>query len=93
MKLGILHLDLMIDGANSLKAKRMVLKSFKDRLSNSFNVSVAEVDNNDKWQRVSIAVAMVSNNGAHLDGALSKVIQFTDRFHGITLLDHETEMI
>ncbi|MFC1490800.1 DUF503 domain-containing protein [Candidatus Latescibacterota bacterium] len=74
MIVGILNIELYIPGSRSLKSKRSVVKSLKDRLNNSFNVSVAEIDYMDKWQRTTLGVATVSNERRHAESVMQKVI-------------------
>jgi len=76
MVVGVRQVDLTIPGADSLKAKRMVLKSLKDRIRREFNVSVAEVEDNDQWQSAGLAVAVVSNDRRFANQVLSKVVDF-----------------
>ena len=61
MIVGVLNIELFIPGSNSLKTKRSIIKGIKDRLRSHFNVSVAEIDHADKWQRASLGVSSVSN--------------------------------
>ncbi len=68
-----LTLELRIEGAHSLKDKRQVLRSLKDRLRNSFNVAVAEIDVTDLWQRATIGVVSISDSRDYLDGLMKNV--------------------
>lgn len=70
---GVLTLELRLDEAHSLKDKRHFVKSLKDRLRNKFNVSVAEIDYQDLWQRGLVAVAIVSGDQAHAEQVLQQV--------------------
>jgi hypothetical protein len=90
---GLLHLDVMIGDAMSLKDKRRIVKSFKDRLSHRANVSVAEVDHQDDIRRGTLAVAMVGSDGRYVAGALEKIVASARDFRGWTMLDYELEMI
>ena len=74
MVVGILRIDLFIPGCTSLKEKRSAVKSIKERLKTRFNVSVAEIDCLDKWQRAGIGVAVVSNDGRHVESILENVM-------------------
>lgn len=74
MLIGTLQIDLFLPGVLSLKEKRFVLKSIKTKLGNTFNISVAEVDFNDKWQRARLGIAVVSNDRRFIDETLSKVM-------------------
>jgi uncharacterized protein YlxP (DUF503 family) len=74
MVVGILYMDLFIPESSSLKMKRSVVKSLKDRIRNRFNVSVAEVDHTEKWQRTALGVAAVSNDTRQVESILSNVL-------------------
>lgn len=73
MKIAHLTLELRIEGSHSLKDKRQVLRSIKDKLRNEFNVAVAEVDVTDLWQRATLAVVSVSDSQDYLDSLMSSV--------------------
>jgi len=88
---GLLHLEFRVSGATSLKDKRRATKSFKDRLSNAHNVSVAEVDGLDNHRRVVLAVAMVGNDSQYIEAALQKVINLAGSDRDMTLVRHEIE--
>jgi uncharacterized protein YlxP (DUF503 family) len=90
--MGILHLKLAIPQAQSLKTKRQIIKSLKDVLRRKFNVSVAEVDDLDKWQRAEVAVACIGNDKRFLNSVLSKVVNVVEKRHEIELIDYEIEI-
>lgn len=92
-KLGLLHLDVMIGDAMSLKDKRRVVKGFKDRMARSRNVSVAEVDHLDNHRRSVLAVAMVGNDGRYVEGALQQVANAAGENRAWVLLEYEIEML
>ncbi len=71
MIVGVVMWDLHINGCSSLKDKRRVVKSLKDKLHNRFNVSVAETANHDLWQRTEIACCVVSTDRQHAESVLS----------------------
>jgi uncharacterized protein YlxP (DUF503 family) len=71
--IGVLTLELRIDHSHSLKDKRQVVKSLKDRLRHKFNVSVAEIDYQDIWQRAMIAAVTVSPDQKHAENVLQNV--------------------
>jgi uncharacterized protein YlxP (DUF503 family) len=73
---GIARLTLFLPASHSLKEKRMVIRRVKDRLQNKFNVSVAEVQDNDVWQRAVIGLAVVGNERRFVESALDEVIRF-----------------
>ena len=76
MIIGVLQAQLLIRESHSLKDKRRVVKSLKDRLANRFNISIAEVGANEAHQQAIIGVAMVSNDHTHVQGALNQVVAF-----------------
>ena len=71
--IAFLTLELSIDGAQSLKDKRQVTRSLKDRLRSSFNVSVAELEPSTLWNRATIGVVSVSHSRDYLDGLMKNV--------------------
>lgn len=73
MPIAYLTLELRIEGAHSLKDKRQVLRSMKDRLRNSFNISIAEIEVTDLWQRATLAVASISDSRDYLEGLMQNV--------------------
>jgi len=79
---------------HSLKGKRQVLKSLIARLHNKFNVSAAEVGDNDSWQLASIAIAYASNDERHADKVLAAVVSFIESERlDAEIIDYETEII
>lgn len=78
--LGLLELRVHIPAARSLKDKRRVVRSFKDRTRNRFNVSVAEVDDQDNCRVASLALAMVGSDRGYVESALQKILE-TARQH------------
>ena len=88
MVVGILELELSIPGADSLKAKRMVIRSLKDRIRKNFNVSIAEVGGNDQWQSATLAIAHVGTDRQFANRALSKIVDFTERDRDLLLDDY-----
>jgi uncharacterized protein len=73
MPIAFLTLELHIEAAQSLKDRRQVVRSLKDRLRTSFNVSVAELDSADLWNRATIGVVSISPSRDYLDGLMKKV--------------------
>jgi len=91
LTVGLLTLQLHIEHAHSLKEKRHVLRSLKDRLRNRFNVSVAEVDGQDTWQRSVVAIATVSGDRQRVQDLLTKVESEAERLLGGDLVGSEVE--
>jgi hypothetical protein len=78
MSLGVLTIYLYLPGCSSLKEKRQRLKPLLTRLHREFNISVAEVGNNDVWQNATIACALISNNNDHTHRSLQKVVRWIE---------------
>lgn len=78
----------------SLKGKRQVVKSLTSRLKNRFNVSVAEVEDNDLWQLATIGVSFVSNDKRFTNEVLSKAAEFVVNGQGdYEMIDYEIEIL
>jgi len=94
MNVGVCKIRLRLPENLSLKGKRRVLKSITSRISNKFNVSVAEVDDHDLWQLATLGVCCVSSDGRFTNQVLSKVVDFiaNGRFE-VELLDYEIEIL
>jgi len=93
MRIGALHVSFHIAHAQSLKEKRMVMRSLKDRLRNTFNVSVAEVGSNDKWQLGEIGIATVGNETRFVNSALEKIKNFIQSNPAIRVIDTDLEIL
>ncbi|MBN1408026.1 MAG: DUF503 domain-containing protein [Calditrichaceae bacterium] len=78
MIVGVLSLEIHILNSLSLKDKRMVLNHIKDRIKSKFNVSVAEIDYQDKWQRSLIGIALVTSQKGHAEEVLNKIFHLLD---------------
>jgi hypothetical protein len=90
---GLLHLKVHLPEAGSLKDKRRVLKSFKDRLRRRHNVSVAEVDGQDHWRWGVLAVAMAGADRRYLEGALQGILNGLKTHREMLLVDSEIEWL
>jgi uncharacterized protein len=93
MPVGLLTLELYIPDAQSLKDKRQVLRSLKDRLRRKFNVAVAEMEHHDIWQRSVVGVVTLSNEEKHVAEVLQKVLDEADRILGSILINQAVEII
>ncbi len=93
MVIGVCRIELCIVDALSLKDKRMVLRSIKDRLKTKFNIAIAEIDKNDNWRIAELGITCVSNAGSHADSILSNVINFLERDGRAQIIDYYTETI
>jgi uncharacterized protein len=93
MPVGLLTLELHIAEAQSLKDKRQVLRSLKERLRAHFNVAVAELDFEEVWQRSVIGVVTLSNEEQHVEESLQKVLAEADKILGPLLVSHAVELL
>jgi hypothetical protein len=93
MVIGLLTLDLHFPGARSLKDKRHALRSLETRLRNRFNVSVAEVEYQDLWQRARLAVVAVNTDHGFLESTLSSAAAEAHHSREIQVLDSQTELL
>jgi hypothetical protein len=89
----VARLTLQIPDSGSLKAKRQVLRRVTERLKARFNVAVAEVDDQDLWQKASIALAVVGNERRHVDEQMEKIIHFVEEMYIAPLMSREKEIL
>ena len=92
MIVGTLQVRLLLREARTLKDKRQVVKSIKDRIHNEFNVSVAEVEAQDNRQLAVLGIAMVSNEAHHLKVALGQIVEALRRHPVAELIGQEMEV-
>jgi len=78
MNVGVCKITLRLPENQSLKGKRRVVKSLCDRIRNKFNVAIAEVDDDDKWQIATLGITCVSNSSRHVEQALDRVISYIE---------------
>ena len=79
MVVGVCTLELEIPAAHSLKDKRSILKPIVAHVQKNFNVSIAEVDSQDAWQRATFGIVCVSANAEYAQGLLAQVVKSIDR--------------
>ncbi len=94
MNTGIAKIQLHLPENQSLKDKRRIVKSIIARLHNQYNVSIAEVDDNDLWQLATLGISCVSNNSHHVDETLTKIINFISHtYPELEIVNQEIEII
>jgi uncharacterized protein YlxP (DUF503 family) len=95
MFVGVLRLNLYLPSPGSLKSKRHLLRSAIDRVKAKFNVAIAEVGENDLWQRSVVGVTAVGNEHAFVNETLDKVTDFVASVHGgqLQLTDRALEIL
>ena len=92
MLVGLQRFDLRIPACNSLKEKRHVLKSLVAGIRSKFNVSVAEVDHHELWQRAAIGVAAVAGESYHVRRVLHEVEKYVGTWPRVEIIDSEVTL-
>ena len=93
MIVGVLRVRIGVFEARSLKDKRRVIKSMKDRIANRHNVSVAEVDDLDHRQAATLGIAMVANQSRFVESALAKIVDEIRLDRSASLLEFDIELL
>ena len=94
MSIGLLKVRVRLPENHSLKGKRRVLKSIATQVRNKFNVSIAEVEDQDLWQLATLGIVCLSTDRRHADQTLSKVMEFISSIRGdAEILDYEVEIL
>ena len=93
MHIGLLRVNLHLPQAQSLKDKRRELLHLKERLKNRFNVSISEVGEHDKWQRMDLAFVMVAAHRDPIDQVFAKVISQIDGNTNVEILEQRVEYL
>ncbi|MBN1845663.1 MAG: DUF503 domain-containing protein [Sedimentisphaerales bacterium] len=91
MIVGVLRMQVSVFDAMTLKDKRRVITSLKDRLGRKFNVSVAEVEHQESIRTSILAVAMVANERRFVESAMSGIVEFVRRIPPLSLIDYHLE--
>jgi len=90
---GVLRLTVYLHENHSLKGKRSVLRRVKARVREKFNVSIAEADDHDLWQRAVIGISQVGTDQAFVDGALREVVRCIDDMQLVELGEEQLEFL
>jgi uncharacterized protein len=93
MPIGLLTLEIYIPDARSLKDKRQVLRSLKDRLRRRFNIAIAELEGQETWQRALVGVVAISADTRHLEDSLERVANESERLLGRDLVGSTVEVL
>jgi uncharacterized protein len=94
MHIGVCTIELYLPENHSLKGKRQVVNSLKGKLKSRFNISIAEVDRLDVWQRATLGIAMVNIDQRYIESEFSKILNFIeDSQFGSYLLEHDIEFV
>ena len=91
--IGVCHLELFLHGNFSLKGKRQVLQSLVQRARKRFNISIAEVDDQDLWQKAVLGICAVGNDRQRVNSTLDQVVNFIENTHLTDVADSQIEII
>ena len=93
MVVGTLKIEFHLAENRSLKGKRKVVRSMVDKVKSKFNMSIAEVGSNDKWQKIELGISAVGNDRRHIDSSLNHVLEFLDSLYLAQIVNTEIEII
>jgi len=93
MIVGICHLDLIIPENRSLKGKRQVIRRIIDRVRSRFNISIAEVGDNELWQRCQLGISLVGNDRRFVNSSLDRVVNFIEAMNVVDIAHSELEIL
>ncbi len=90
--IGRCNLDLHIENSQSLKSKRRVISSLKEKLKNRYNVAICEYGDLSLWQRAQLGIVTCGNDKHHVDSSLQAVLNYVSTFPAVLLLQHDSEV-
>jgi uncharacterized protein YlxP (DUF503 family) len=90
---GLLSVELFLPYSSSLKEKRLVIKSIKDKVRHKFNVSIAEVDYQDKWQRAKFGVVQVGNDYGFIEKNMNAIFKLIESNGTAEITQHSLEYL
>ena len=93
MWIGCCSIRFYIHGNSSLKEKRRITKSIKDRVKNKFNVSIAEIGDQEVWQNLHLGLVTVGSDQQYLEGLMTQVVSAVDRMNLAEMTDCQTKVI
>ncbi|HUU79822.1 MAG TPA: DUF503 domain-containing protein [Acidobacteriota bacterium] len=92
MVVGTLKIEFQLSENRSLKGKRKVVRSMVDKVKSRFNVAIAEVGSNDKWQKIELGLCAVGNDRRHIDSSLNHILSFLDSLYLAQIVKTEMEI-
>ena len=93
MFVGLCRLELHLPGCRSLKDKRMLLRSLLDRLRRKYNLSAAEVEGQDLWQRSVLGLALVNSRKSGADKTMSGIIRYIERERDMEVIECDVQVL
>ena len=92
MVVGTLKIEFRLFDNRSLKGKRKVVRSMVDQVKAQFNVSIAEVGSNDKWQKIELGISAIGNDRRHIDSSLNHILEFLDSLYLAQIVNTEMDI-
>ncbi|MGD2124731.1 MAG: DUF503 domain-containing protein [Desulfobacteraceae bacterium] len=93
MVVGTLRVEFRLHDNRSLKGKRKIVRSMVDKVKHKFNVAVAEIGSNDKWQKFELGISTVGNDRRHIDASLNKILAYLESLYLAEIVDSKTEIL
>ena len=93
MVVGTLKIEFLLTDNRSLKGKRKIVRSMIDKVRSRFNVSIAEVGSNDKWQKIELGISVVANNRRHVDSSLNHILSYLESLYLAQIVHTEMDII
>lgn len=92
MVVGTLKIEFHVHDNRSLKGKRKIVKSMVGKVKHRFNVAIAEIGSNDKWQKIELGISTIGNDRRHVDSSLMNVLAFLESLYLAEIVDSKTEI-
>ena len=93
LHIGVLQFTIEIAYANSLKDKRSVLTSLREKLRRTYNISIAEIEDQDEWTTATLGITAAGSDIAQINSLLDRIVNVLEEFRNASLLDHQIEII
>jgi hypothetical protein len=93
MVVGTLIIEFRLHDNRSLKGKRKVVRSMVDKVKHRFNVAVAEIGSNDKWQKIELGISTVGNDRRHIDASLNNILSYLESLYLAEIVDSKAEIL
>ena len=93
MVVGTLIIEFRLHDNRSLKGKRKVVRSMVDKVKHKFNVAVAEIGSNDKWQKIELGISTVGNDRRHIDASLNNILSYLEPLYLAEIVDSKAEIL
>jgi uncharacterized protein YlxP (DUF503 family) len=93
MVVGTLIIEFRLHDNRSLKGKRKVVRSMVDKVKHRFNVAVAEIGSNDKWQKIELGISTVGNDRRHIDASLNNILAYLESLYVAEIVDSRAEIL